>query len=735
MTETDSNVEIIHANGIRSHLFPQPEPFAEPLPVRDEDEPEPTPLPATPADTRTERRRLRERMHAAVHHQSTRFVLRHGAYVATGAHVVAKRNWEARTTSTHQKAIDAARLTGDRAGMLEWTQEAARFREQRHKRRMELLSAPYHLVKGTVFGGALTVGGLVALGVMLAIVNKSAHEVFAPLMDALRLVKFIWTVCGYLYLPAALALPASLVGLLWATGKNGGNVPNWLVPEAQRTRDTEFITPSIVVKALRDLGVAKLTGAIKEMADGAAGMLSPIVIAGCGVQVDVSLPSGVSTADIQGRRKRLAENLGRHEHELFITIPQAARTVRLWIANAGALDEPIGPSPIALDEEMTADFYTGRCPWGENLRGESVLISLFQFMLLITGLSNQGKTAALRALALWLAHDITVEIRMADLKGLGDWRCMDGIATILIEGPTDENVIATTLMLEDMVAEMERRAEVLKRSGTSEGITRELARKPGSGFHPIVAIVDEAQVAYMCPAVGEDKRPFGGRSHKARYLTAVRKLHNQGRALNMILWEGTQDPTNDNLPKLSREGNHVRASLAVGTEEQSRMALGDAAVDGGAAPHKLRQGLDKGTVVVTGGVQLPAGETSLIVRTHYIDGPTSILIGDRVRALRAGRRRDQPEQVEGERDLLVDIRQVCGDETRVRTSVVLQRLAGLAKRYEGFTGEQLKAFLESFGAAPHRYNGNPVVTTSRVQAALDDRENDADDPENDDSED
>lgn len=684
------------------------------------------------APNRAERRRLRERTHAAIHHKHTRFALRHGAYVAAGVHVVAKRTWESRTTAVHQKAIDTARIKGDHASMLQWTQEAARFREQRHKRRMELMSAPYHLVKGTVFGGALTVGGLIALGIMLAIVNKDPRNVFAPLLDALRLVKFLWTVCGYLYLPVALSLPALLVGWLWANGKNKGNVPNWLVPESQRTRDQEVITPSIVVKALRDLGVRPLTVAIKEMADGAASMLSPITIAGCGALVDVSLPSGVSTADIQGKRRRLAENLGRHEHELFVTIPQAARTVRLWIADAGALDESIGESPIALDEEMTADFYTGRCPWGQTLRGDAALISLFQNMLLITGLSNQGKTAALRALALWLAHDVTVEFRMADLKGIGDWRCMDGIATVLIEGPTDENVIATTLMLEAMVAEMHRRSEVLKRSGTTEGITREMARRPGSGFHPIVGIVDEAQVAYMCPAVGEDKRPYGGRSHKSRYLKAVRELHNQGRALNVILWEGTQDPTNDNLPKLSREGNHVRASLAVGTEEQSRMALGDAAVDGGAAPHKLRQGLDKGKVVVTGGVQFPAGETSLIVRTHYIDGPTSLEISERVKGLRAGRRHVAEQPAEDVRDLLADIREVCGDEIRVQTSVVLQRLAALDARYEGFTGQKLKAFLESVGATPHKYAGNPVVTTARVQAALDDRENDDSEPEDDD---
>ncbi len=148
-------------------------------------------------------------------------------------------------------------------------------------------------------------------------------------------------------------------------------------------------------------------------------MLGPIRIAGCGVEVDVTLPSGVSTEEVQGRRRKLAENLGRHEHEVFITIPVAARTVRLWIADSGALDEPIGPSPLTIDADMSADYATGRAPWGQDLRGDAALISLYQRHLLITGLSNQGKTASLRALLLWLVLDPTVEVRIADLKGVG----------------------------------------------------------------------------------------------------------------------------------------------------------------------------------------------------------------------------------------------------------------------------------------------------------------------------
>ncbi|MBL3671798.1 hypothetical protein JL475_39375, partial [Streptomyces sp. M2CJ-2] len=162
--------------------------------------------------------------------------------------------------------------------------------------------------------------------------------------------------------------------------------------------------------------------------------------------------------------------------EVFITIPPAPRTVRLWIADSGALDEPIGPSPLMLEEDATADYYTGSAPWGQNLRGDAVGVSVFQRHVLLTGLSNQGKTAALRALALWLALDETVDFYIADLKGVGDWRGFLGLAQVLIQGPTDEHVAQATDMVEWGVDEMQKRIGLLEESGATDGVTREMAR-------------------------------------------------------------------------------------------------------------------------------------------------------------------------------------------------------------------------------------------------------------------
>lgn len=486
--------------------------------------------------------------------------------------------------------------------------------------------------------------------------------------------------------------------------------PAWALPANVRSSEGEPVTPSIVVKALRDLGVPALRNAIKDMGDAGASMLGPIRIAGCGVEVDVTLPSGVSTIEVQNRRRKLAENLTRHEHEVFITIPQAARTVRLWVADSGALDEPIGPSPLVTDETMTADYTKGKAPWGQDLRGDMAALSVYQRHLLITGLSNQGKTVALRSLALWLALDKSVQFWIGDLKGVGDWKMFFGLADVLIQGPTDDHVIQVTEMVERAVEEMNRRIQA----------------PPGTVFPALIVIVDEAQMAFMCPVVDDERRPYGGSKATSRYFMAVRKIHNQGRAVNVLMWQGTQDPTDQNLPKLVREGAHTRASLALGTESQARMALGDKAVDGGAAPNLLRPGLDQGTLVLaSSGIAIPAGQASITVRTHYIDDDAAEAITDRAKAMRSGVTTLTVIERGEERDALADIFDVMGDEERSLTQDIVKRLSVLAQDvYGDWSFIDLKRVLEAADVEPYKSHGRMNIRRDDVARALANRDSD-----------
>ncbi|MFB7617162.1 FtsK/SpoIIIE domain-containing protein [Kitasatospora sp. NPDC056181] len=655
-----------------------------------------------------------------------RLVVRHGAYVVSGARIAARRAWDGRTLARYERMMRTAEAAGQHEVAMEWEVRAAAFRAARHQRRMDLLKAPQQLAKSAAFAVGTAEGALILLGVVLAIAEKDIAQLVAPTMTAIELIRWVAVFIAILWGPLTVLGPWLGLLSLWALGRHRQAAPAWTLPGAARDDAGAPITPSVVVTALRDLGIGPLRSAIREMGDAGAGMLGPIRIAGCGVEVDVTLPSGVSTEEVQKRRRKLAENLSRHEHEVFITIPLAARTVRLWIADSGALDEPIGPSPLVTDPDTTADLYNGQAPWGQDLRGDAAALALLQRHLLITGLSNQGKTASLRALALWLATDVSVEFRIADLKGVGDWRMFDGLATVLIQGPTDQHVIDATEMLEQGVAEMERRIELLEQSGATDGVTREMARNDPR-FHPIVLLVDEAQVAFMCPAVGDDRRPYGGVKATSRYFMAARKIHNQGRAVNVVLWQGTQDPTDQNLPKLVREGAHIRASLVLGTEEQARMALGDKAVNGGAAPHKLRQGLDKGVVVVAGdGVKLAPGQSSTTIRTHFISGEDAGDVAERAKARRSGVTTlsavERPETV----DPLADVAFVLGAEKRMRTQEVLARLSARNPgEYREWTFSDLKAVLDPAGAAPYKSDGQMVVSRSKVESALQLRAEDA----------
>ncbi|MFD9189663.1 FtsK/SpoIIIE domain-containing protein [Streptomyces phaeochromogenes] len=645
--------------------------------------------------------------HVVTHENTTtacRAVARHGLYVAGGTRIVARRTWESRTPARYERMIRAAEAAGNYEAATEWEERGQRFRDARHRRRMDLLTAPLDAAKGVAAAAGMGAGMLLLVGIALAVANENFADVATPTMAVVQLIQWLVFIASVTWGPAVTIGPwAALIGL-WAVGKHQQAAPAWAMPANLRDTDGEPITPSIVVLALRNLGVAPLRNAIKDMGDAGASMLGPIRIAGCGVEVDVTLPSGVSTDEVQRRRRKLAENLGRHEHEVFITIPTAARTVRLWVADSGALDEPIGPSPLVTDGSMTADYAKGRAPWGEDLRGDAAVLSLYQRHLLITGLSNQGKTVALRALALWLALDRSVQFLIGDLKGVGDWAMFDGLATTLIQGPTDEHVIQVTEMVEGAVEEMNRRIQA----------------PPGTVFPALVVLVDEAQMAFMCPVKDEDKRPYGGSKSNSRYFMAVRKIHNQGRAVNVLMWQGTQDPTDQNLPKLVREGAHTRASLALGTESQARMALGDKAVDGGAAPNMLRPGLDQGTLVVaSSGIDIPAGQAAITVRTHYIDDDGAKAITDRAKALRDGVTTLHAIERGEDRDPLADILTVLGDAQRVLTQDVLKRLATLNEdAYGAWTNGDLKRVLDGTGAEPYKSDGRMVVGRDRVARAL-----------------
>jgi DNA segregation ATPase FtsK/SpoIIIE, S-DNA-T family len=171
-----------------------------------------------------------------------------------------------------------------------------------------------------------------------------------------------------------------------------------------------------------------------------------------------------------------------------------------------------------------------------------------------------------------------------------------------------------------------------------------------------------------------------------------------------------------------REGAHIRASLALGTESQSRMALGDKAVDSGAAPHKLRQGLDKGTLVVAGdGVKLAPGQSSITIRTHYISGEDAVTLAERAKAKRkAIVTNARQAAAEAVRDLLADLGDILGaDPVPVADlPALLRELAPDYKPYAGLSGKALREQLTKLGVKVASTGNRWPVDPAEVRKAL-----------------
>ncbi|HEX2301344.1 MAG TPA: hypothetical protein VHH34_23055, partial [Pseudonocardiaceae bacterium] len=281
----------------------------------------------------------------------------------------------------------------------------------------------------------------------------------------------------------------------------------------------------VIATALQHVKIPALT---KYLAGG--GRLEFVVAPreqGGGTYTQIRLPIGRMAADLLKSEKveLFAGNLSRHKHEVW---PQRqpdadARVLDVWIADKGTMDRPAPPWPLAHDGEI--DVWRDRLPWGLTMRSEQIAVGMLQKHWLIGATSKQGKTTVVRLLALGLALDPTVELHIADLKGDGDWSMFRPRAVTLIEGSADEDAEATASMLEWGVTEMRRRYQVK----TEQGITlsREVSRRPGSGFHPVWLIVDECQILYGAP------HPIGGVKDDARAWRAAKRLHDQARAVNI----------------------------------------------------------------------------------------------------------------------------------------------------------------------------------------------------------
>lgn len=632
------------------------------------------------------------------------FLRGHGRWIAKG--------WTWVTHGDLRADARAARLIGDREARRA-AQELIRADAQA---RWAKLGIALHRIA--------LVGLLVAvLGGVLAIIHTRV-----PRADMWPWLAGVYTVLGVLgaVLPWLLktAPLGWLVAAIWEGRDRTPGAGFLLHPD--RDDPDPWIDERMITTALATLNIAPLNRFFKQ--GGQLVYTIPARRDGSGTAVQLRMPLGTKASDVIARKELLAANLGRLDVETWPAVGPQANILDLWVADQGALDGP--PPPWPLLHQGTVDVYDG-VPWGVTIRGEPIIAPLIGTNWLFGALAGQGKTATMRLLALGVALDVTTEIRIVNFKPSGDWNAFGPRASVLLVGMGADVITACADQLDWLVTEMQRRAETLERHAPGANkVPQHLAARKDLGLHPLFVFIDEVHVLF-----GDDQ--VGGKTGRA--TVAMKTLLNMARAFNIHLLIATQRPDDRTLPAEIRDRYGMRACLHVGNEATNDMILGKPAFADGGRATDLRYNIDRGTCVVNSG--FGTNNKYTVVRTHYVcardpethspDQVTPIIVRALDLLAKQGRTiHAAPEETTDEPgpvDHLANIHRVLRGERRVRTQVVLTRLAELnPTAYEGWSFSDLKTALTDEGIEIGKSHGHSVVRTDNVTQTLTERNNNND---------
>lgn len=491
-------------------------------------------------------------------------------------------------------------------------------------------------------------------------------------------------------------------------GRDKSPGTGWLIRPDRDDADS-WIDERMISRALAHLGIAPLNRFFKD--GGELAYTVPARKDGDGTFAQVRLPLGVTADMVAGQRAKLAANLGRAALETWPTKGEEDGILDLWVADKGTLNGGAGPWPL-LDDGDRLDVFEG-VPFGLSQRGVIINAPLVGANWLIGGRPGQGKSSALRTLMLGAALDPTAELWAFVLGESPDFEPFAPRLARYAMGMDDVVAEAATQALADLVSDMEQRGKVLgEQLGRPPKVSRRLADKRDLGLHPLVCAIDECHELFQHPKYGK---------HAAEL--AVR-LIKRGRKYGIILLLATQSPTKDSLPREVTRNVACGIAFSVADQVANDGLLGSGRYAAGVRATELRMHTDRGTCVAVG----LTSATFELIRTFYVpfeDGVDDVspIIARAMQLLaEAGRTIGQVDRLElgsAPADHLADIAEVMRGERRVRTQVVLARLAELnPAEYEGWSFSTLTAVLAEHGVAPRKSDGVKVLRAEDVGAAL-----------------
>jgi S-DNA-T family DNA segregation ATPase FtsK/SpoIIIE len=549
---------------------------------------------------------------------------------------------------------------------------------------------------------------LVGLQLAIALIVTDSLMTREQMWDWLATTYDVLATIGDMLLWLLAAVP--VVWLVAAAFEGRDRTPGagWLVHPDRDDADS-WVDERMISRALAHLGIAPLNTFFKD--GGELAYTVPARRDGDGTFAQVRLPMGVTADMVAAQRGKLAANLGRAGLETWPTKGEEDGLLDLWVADKGTLGGGAGPWP--LQEEGEVDLFEG-VPFGLTQRGLVINAPLFEANWLIGGRPGQGKSSALRTLLLGAALDVTAELWVFVMGESPDFAPFAPRLSRYRMGMDDEVAEATMQALEDLTLEMERRGKVLSaQPGKPPKTSRKLADRRQLGLHPLVMAIDECHELFQ-------HRRYGKRAEEL----AIR-LIKRGRKYGLILLLATQSPTKDSIPKEITRNISCGVAFAVADHVANDGLLGSGKYKAGIRATELRMKTDRGTCVAVG----VTDATFELVRVFYIpfeEGVDEVSpIIARALAQLHGAGRDLPatgtwtELDATPADHLVDIAEAMRGEKRVRTQIVLARLAEAnPAEYENWTFRDLSALLAEHDIGIGKYGGVKVLRAEDIHDAL-----------------
>lgn len=468
------------------------------------------------------------------------------------------------------------------------------------------------------------------------------------------------------------------------------------------------LTAELVRRALLSL---QLSGINSAVAKDPNAISFPVEIHrdGPGHLAIVDLPYGVEAAEVIARRGKLASGLRLPLDQVWPE-PAPGHTGRLalWVGfePASQMRQPAWPLLKGGQVDVFKPF-----PFATTPRMNVVDASLMYRNWLFGGQPGSGKTFALRLLALAAALDPRVELRIYEMKGVGDFKALEPVCAEYGNGFDDDTLAACAQLIDWLYEECQRRSKRIDHyaalgKAPENKVTPELASLKGSGLHPLVVVLDELQELMLSP-------------HGKRAGEILEKVIKLGRALGVILLIGTQIPDKDSLPTGITRNVNTRFCLSVADQTANDMILGTSQYKLGHRATVFKPGPPSEGGEAGWGILRGIGETGARC-SFYVDSDQAARIIARAVALRtaAGTLPAEGTQTREARpsyDVLTDVATVWPDgEDAVWNETLLERLAELRPEvYANWKPVQLTSALAPYGVKVgqigRRIDGKPVT--------------------------